>query len=572
MIVFYSYLVKVMLCSGILFGYYLLALRDKPHHRWNRFFLLAATTVSMVIPLLRFSFPWESQSNSGSTQWVQLLQVVNDNEHFIEEASIAGTGSTISWLSLAYMAFSIILMVRLIYPYLRLTAQVHQANLKKVDGFTIVSTTDAQSPFTLFRYIFWNEHLDLHEPAARQVLEHEKVHVREGHSLDKLFLNASLVVFWPVPFLWLIRRELGMVHEFIADESSFPGQDTASFAAMVLQAAYPGHPLDLTSSFFQSPIKRRVRMLMKNHSCKTGHIGRWMTLPIILLIAAAFTLRPNTTHSINTTGQHVRKITVVIDAGHGGSDAGVNIAKGTQEKDLTLSIARKIKSLNSNDSLDIILTRYDDITMGVKERVEFALGHHADAFISIHMNAAPEQNDQSNGMEMYISARNRQMEQQSILLGSLLGKRLSQSYTVAKDLKKREKPGVWVLDAPDILYPAVLLECGYLTNPKDLTFLLEEKNQTAIAKDILKALEYYTDEWDRTLILDPNYKNQALFILDGKELPAGTTADNLNNKIKAEDIDRIDVLKGDSAIHKYGSKGKYGVIEITSKIKAARDQ
>ncbi|MFT3701947.1 MAG: N-acetylmuramoyl-L-alanine amidase [Agriterribacter sp.] len=62
------------------------------------------------------------------------------------------------------------------------------------------------------------------------------------------------------------------------------------------------------------------------------------------------------------------------------------------------------------------------------------------------------------------------------------------------ELKKREEKGIYVLDAPEVLYPALLIQCGYITNKKDLAFISNTSNQEKIATDILKAIERFAKE------------------------------------------------------------------------------
>src|SRR5205085_5379648 len=101
---------------------------------------------------------------------------------------------------------------------------------------------------------------------GKHIFKHEVAHVKEKHSYDKLFLNILLIVAWFNPFFWLIRKELNMIHEFVADKHAVENYDTEAFAAMILQAAYPQHQFQLVNHFFYSPIKRRLAMLTKNQN------------------------------------------------------------------------------------------------------------------------------------------------------------------------------------------------------------------------------------------------------------------------------------------------------------------
>lgn len=82
--------------------------------------------------------------------------------------------------------------------------------------------------------------------------------------------------------------------------------------------------------------------------------------------------------------------TIMIDAGHGGEDPGTIGKMGTQEKDITLDIAKKLKErLKKRGGYNIIMTRDDDITLPLNKRVELAQTSRADIFISIHLNYLP---------------------------------------------------------------------------------------------------------------------------------------------------------------------------------------
>ncbi len=94
-----------------------------------------------------------------------------------------------------------------------------------------------------------------------------------------------------------------------------------------------------------------------------------------------------------------RTYTVVIDAGHGGYDNGSMGADGTKESDITLEIARVIRSINTNPNIHIVLTRNADIYVPIPDRIDFAKKQHADGGLSVHTNAADVTG--TSGFEIY---------------------------------------------------------------------------------------------------------------------------------------------------------------------------
>ena len=367
---------------------------------------------------------------------------------------------------------------------------IRSHEVQPVHDVKFVDTNIPGTPFSFFHFIFWNREIDLRSETGQQIFKHELVHVREKHSIDKLVVQLVLVFFWCNPFFWLIRRELRHVHEFIADQKSVGEHGSAAFAAMVLHSAYPGRFNAVGNPFFQTTIKRRLAMLGKTSNPRINYFSRIFALLLITATFFAFTVR---TQQIKTPVAMERTIKVVIDAGHGKQDGKYNGARREDlyEDDITLSIARKVAQLNKNSNIQIIMTRTGDDYVGLKERVAIAKQHGADLFISIHTNAQVHPKADSSGIELYISRRNSAYEKRSAQLGTVLQQELQSVYTV-KPYIKQHQAGVWVLDQNDC--PAVLVECGYITNAADRAFITDEKNQNAVALAMLSAIERFATQ------------------------------------------------------------------------------
>src|SRR5450759_1642353 len=103
MLTFAYYLLKIIICSGILYGYYLIALRDKIFHKWNRFYLLAAIIISLAAPLIKINI-WQN-ADEPKTQVVQLLQVVNTGDEFVYEYTKANGSFQINTSNLSLFIY-----------------------------------------------------------------------------------------------------------------------------------------------------------------------------------------------------------------------------------------------------------------------------------------------------------------------------------------------------------------------------------------------------------------------------------------------------------------------------------
>lgn len=491
MLTFTCYLLKVIACSGILYGYYLLTLRNKIFHQWNRFYLLAAIILSSVTPLIKINI--FTNGPTSDIRVAQLLRVVSAGDEIAFDYS-KNTGSyrpdASGLFVFIYVSGGVLLSLLLIRTLViinRLKTNNRQTN---IEGINFLSTNAKGTPFSFFNTIFWNEEIDINTLTGKQIFRHEVAHVREKHSYDKFFLNILLIFYWCNPFFWLVRRELNMIHEFIADQQALDDNDTAAFAAMILAATYPRQRFTITNNFFYSPLKRRLIMLNKNKNTTVRYATRLLVLPLAALVFFAFTLkmRPGSSAPARTD----KKITVVIDAGHGGDDAGAKGENGVYEKDITLSIAKKIRSLNNNENVNIILSREHDETISVRDRTDAARSLHADLFISIHLNAETVKNANS-GCNVLIPNNDNIYLKESKILGADINEAFKKNYQlpVANDLSQREK-GVWILKANSCA--SVIVQVGFISNKSDLLYITGDQNQQTVARNILNGIEKYTKE------------------------------------------------------------------------------
>ncbi|MEO6540576.1 MAG: M56 family metallopeptidase, partial [Ferruginibacter sp.] len=291
MLPFFWYLLKVIICSGILFGYYWLFLRNKIFHQYNRFYMLTAMALSLLLPLLKISF-W--QMDAGQNQAIRVLQAVSVGDEYMSNMVITSHKSNWSFeqlYPLIYWLISLIFFVVMLRTLYLIYMLLKKYTVQQIEEVSFVNTEDDSTPFSFFKYIFWNSSIDINTTTGRQIFKHEVAHIEEKHTYDKFFVNITLIFCWCNPFFWLYRKELNMIHEFIADKKAVENSDTAAFAAMILQAAYPRHRFELANNFFYSPIKRRLLMLTKSNNPKMSYIARLMVLPLAALVFAAFTFK-----------------------------------------------------------------------------------------------------------------------------------------------------------------------------------------------------------------------------------------------------------------------------------------
>lgn len=225
------------------------------------------------------------------------------------------------------------------------------------------------------------------------------------------------------------------------------------------------------------------------------------------------------------------KVVIAIDAGHGGQDPGAIGPGGTREKNVTIAVARKLRSLLNDDPMfKGVLTRDGDYFISVMGRSDVARKQNANFLVSIHADAAP--NRDATGASVWVLSNRRansemagwleQHEKQSELLGgagdvlansqsdpylsqAVLDLQFGHSQRVGYDVatsmigqlerigsmhkRRPEHASLGVLRSPDI--PSVLVETGFISNNSEERLLASDDYQQQLAEAIYKGLRNY---------------------------------------------------------------------------------
>ncbi len=226
--------------------------------------------------------------------------------------------------------------------------------------------------------------------------------------------------------------------------------------------------------------------------------------------------------------KELRDVVVAVDAGHGGEDPGASgPSKRVKEKRVTLQIARRLKRLiDAQPGMSAVLTRSGDYYIGLRKRMQLARKQKADLFVSIHADAFRDK--RVRGSSVYVLSRRGasseaarwlaekensadlvggvSLDDKDAMLASVLldlsqsatqGASLSAARGVYRQLgkvgkvhgRRVQQAGFMVLKSPDI--PSVLVETGFISNPKEARNLSNPQYQERMSKAILNGLKQY---------------------------------------------------------------------------------
>jgi len=193
---------------------------------------------------------------------------------------------------------------------------------------------------------------------------------------------------------------------------------------------------------------------------------------------------------------------VILDPGHGGDDTGARGQHKTVEKRIALDIAKRVQRILKSSGTEVALTRRKDHTLELGDRPAYAMTSGGTIFVSIHLNSSP--NGHAHGIETYVlpsqgfpstsrTGGNHDMcpgntfDSLNSRLSYFIQKELLQS-TQAKDRGIRRARWKVLRDAP---CPAVLVECGFLSNPTEAKKLSNRRYRDRVAQGIADGILTY---------------------------------------------------------------------------------
>ncbi|MGO4708705.1 M56 family metallopeptidase [Chryseobacterium sp. 2TAF14] len=276
----FFYFGKVIICSGVMFLYYQLSLKDKTFHHYNRFYLLSAMLISILLPLIKVEdFTIEVNEN--------LFLLINKIQNLNTNKTISHDYIYFRIIFSALGLVSLYFLGKFMYGIFRIQQLKSQFKKESFEGVNFYQTNLSEAPFSYFKHLFWKNSIIINSEVGKQILKHEMVHIEQKHSVDKIFIEIITSVFWFNPFFHIIKKEINLIHEYLADKKAVKQSDTKAFAQMLLASHFSGKTLPATSPFLSSNLKKRLKMLQKPQT-KFGYARRIFALPVLFTVAFAY--------------------------------------------------------------------------------------------------------------------------------------------------------------------------------------------------------------------------------------------------------------------------------------------
>ena len=266
------YLLQVNLGIILFYALYKLICTRDTLFNSRRLILMLALILPFIIPLIDIR-EWMETRDS-------LVMLTNFDYSTTIPEIVVGTAGTepgnqvfviSEWIKYIYIAGILALSVRLIIQAISLYLIILRTPEKTVNGIRIKCMKDKSGPFSFFNWIFLNPD-NVKEEEMSEILTHEMAHVRQKHSIDVIISELVNICCWINPFAWLMKREVRLNLEFLADRKVMDaGFATKSYQYHLLGLTY-SHKYGLSNNFNFSHLKQRIIMMNKKKTNGAGHI------------------------------------------------------------------------------------------------------------------------------------------------------------------------------------------------------------------------------------------------------------------------------------------------------------
>ena len=269
------YIIKSAMALALLYACIIPLLEKETFHRLNRILILGCLIMSFAIPLVHFT-GGTNPTVDMVRQAVQLPEVLINGD--------AKEQSVWSWadiMTCIYIIGAVAIFTMTVVQTASLILRLRQCeHITDNRGNTIVLTDCATSPFCLFHYIVMSR--DDYANNRSYILTHEQEHIRLGHCIDLVVLQAATIIQWFNPFVWLIGKNLKAIHEFEVDEAVLnKGINATQYQQFLVVKAVGNRLQPFANNLNKESLKRRIIMMNQKRS------NKWMMLKALFVIPVA---------------------------------------------------------------------------------------------------------------------------------------------------------------------------------------------------------------------------------------------------------------------------------------------
>ena len=329
------YLIKINVALMLLYGFYRLTVSRDTFFGLHRLTLWLIYAVALMVPALNLEY-WVRDTPTMES----MANVYADT--FYPVVVVKAQASGITWMDMLlgiYWVGVAVLSLRLVWQFFSIIRLAVISRKQEVEGITVHLLRGEGSPFSFFRWVFMYpstmEGKQLHE-----VMVHECTHVSGLHSLDTLFSELFSIACWFNPFAWLMKQEVRMNLEYLADESVLSdGNARKSYQYHLLGLAYrqSNESTKIANNFNLLPLKKRIKMMNKRRTSEIGKAKYLLFAPL----AGVLLMVSNIESVAREIGEQIPEVAEVQQKAEQALNADVAVANPTVEEAKAAAEAKK---------------------------------------------------------------------------------------------------------------------------------------------------------------------------------------------------------------------------------------
>ena len=269
---------------------------------WRRATLIGMYIVAMMLPVMDFS-AWLSNSEG-------MTSIANEYATVVLPAVSTSSkgGGVLLWelvVLIVYGVVTCVLLLRFLWQLFSIILLKNNSQTAYIHDTEVYVLTNDEGPFSFFNWIFINPERHKSDE-IEEIMMHELTHCQQLHSIDIIFAELFCVVFWFNPFVWLLKREVRLNLEYLADNSVLAnGKDNKEYQYHLLGLTYRKNVATITNNFNVLPIKKRIKMMNKKETKGILKAKYMLYIPLVAMLLAV--------SNIETIARNVAKVTASVE-------------------------------------------------------------------------------------------------------------------------------------------------------------------------------------------------------------------------------------------------------------------
>ena len=277
-----TYFTDFLVASGLFYAFYIIAIEKQNAFRFSRFYLLSTSLLALIFPLVKISSIASLMPVRNITSGFQVYmdEVIISNRAVDSGIQSFTLSDLFFWIYLAGILLTATLFL------IKLSGLLHfirKTEIRRTGKYSLLSGNSEILSFSFFNYIFIGRARELSESDRNRIMEHEMTHVNQRHSYDSIYFEILTILFWFNPFIWLYKKMIVDLHEYLADEAVVKRSGMKEYSRLLVQQVIGLTDLRPASHFDSSKTLKRINK-MKNNTKRSNKSVLAMYVPILALV------------------------------------------------------------------------------------------------------------------------------------------------------------------------------------------------------------------------------------------------------------------------------------------------